>query len=88
MLKYSMSITMSLDEATKAVLQTQAELLQCMEAMEVELGLMEHLQKTMEAAQEQYEKAKSDLVLLKVRKVYLKSKMDIVTNIRNYKSKM
>lgn len=79
---------MSIDEATKAVLQTQAELLHCMEAMEVELGLMEHLQKTIESAQQQYEKAKSDLVLLKVRKVYLKTKLDIVTNIRNFKSKM
>jgi hypothetical protein len=81
-------INMSVDAATNMIVETQAELLKCMEAMEVELGLMEHLQKTMESAQVQYDKAKSDLVLLKVQKTYLKSKIDIVKNIRDFKSKL
>ena len=79
-------ISMSVDGATKMILTSQAELLNCMEKMEVTLALMEHLQKTIVVAQEQYAMAKTDLAVLKIEKQHLTTNIEICRKIRDLKT--
>lgn len=81
-----MSITMSIDAATRAILDNQAELLKCIESIDTTLGLMGHLLKVVEVSQEQYQEAKTELSLLKARRDYLKTQGDICRKIRELKS--
>lgn len=79
-------ISMSIDDATKMILKSQAQLMQCMEKMEVTLGLMEYQQKIIVVSQSQYASSKSDLAILKLEKEHLVAKIEVCRKIRELKS--
>jgi hypothetical protein len=76
-------ISMSVDGATKMILKSQAELLQCMERIEVTLSLMEYHQKMIDVSQGQYATSKTDLAILKVEKQHLTTTIEICKKIRD-----
>jgi len=83
---YMTDISMSIDDATKMILKSQAQLLQCMITMETTLGLMEYQQRMIAVSQTQYANAKSELAVLKVEKQHLTTNIEICKKIRDLKS--
>ena len=83
---YMTDISMSIDDATKMILKSQAQLLQCMTTMETTLAVIEHLQNSIIVYQGQYAVAKSELAVLKVEKQHLTTNIEICKKIRDLKS--
>ena len=81
-------ISMSIDDATKMIIKSQAELLKCMNAMETKLAVMEHLQNSIVVYQGQYAVAKSEFAVLKIEKEHLATNIEVCKKIRSMKSDM
>ena len=79
---------MSVDGATKMIIKSQAELLQCMTTMETTMAVMEHLQNSIEVYKGQYAMAKTELAVLKIEKEHLTTNIEICKKIRSMKSDM
>lgn len=78
-------ISTSIDGATKMIIKSQAELLQCMDKMEVTLTLMEYQQRMIAVSQAQYATAKTEMAVLTLEKQHLTATIEICRKIRDLK---
>ena len=81
-------IDMTVEEATDMIIKTQNEMMTCLEQMDSMMDHMEHQHRVIEAAQDSFKKAKSNLAILKAHKERLKTKVEMCRKIREVKSKM
>ena len=79
-------IDMTVDEATDMIIKTQNEMMTCLEQMDAMMDHMEHQHRVIEAAQESFKRAKSNLAILKAHKERLKTKVEMCRKIREVKS--